>query len=157
MDLGVTDADWMSLRNGLHLAVVKFDSCSFTRTCNTLFSESCVDSPVLCRLSVLSCLLTPSYRLAGLAPAAAKCFCDKNCIRSISGELFSEWRLQLRTRIVNPDDLIRSIRGKLYLRLCRKQPLKPLQLRVVRPQHTFLSTSCAMVSEACAIFTRVVP
>ena len=31
MDLGVTDADWMSLRNGLHLAVVEFDSCSFTR------------------------------------------------------------------------------------------------------------------------------
>ena len=60
MDLGVKDADWMSLTNGLHLVVVELDSCSFTRTCNTLFPGSCVDSPVLCRLSVLSCLLARS-------------------------------------------------------------------------------------------------
>ena len=37
MELGVSGADWMSLRNGLHLVVVELDSCSFTRTCNTLF------------------------------------------------------------------------------------------------------------------------
>ena len=35
MDLGAKDADWMSLRNGLHLVVVELDSCSFTRLCNT--------------------------------------------------------------------------------------------------------------------------
>ena len=29
MDLGVTDADWMFLRNGLHLVVVESNSCSF--------------------------------------------------------------------------------------------------------------------------------
>ena len=37
VDLGVTDVDWMSVRDGLHLAVLEFDSCSFTRTCNPLF------------------------------------------------------------------------------------------------------------------------
>ena len=30
MDLGVKDADWMPLRNRLHLVVVELDSCSFT-------------------------------------------------------------------------------------------------------------------------------
>ena len=63
-------------------------------TCNTLFSDSCVDSPVLCSLNVLSCFLTPSCRLVGLAPAAAKCFCTTNCIRSTSRELLSQWRPQ---------------------------------------------------------------
>ena len=96
---------WLGVSgNELHLAVVEFDSCSFTRTCNRLFSESCVDLPVLCRLSVFSWLLAPSYRLVGLAPPAAKCVCDKNCIRSMSRELFRRWRPQLTTRIVNPDD-----------------------------------------------------
>ena len=90
----MTDADWMSLRNGLHLIVVELDSCSFTRTCNTLFSESCDYNPMLCRLNVLSCLLAPSYQLVGLAPAATKCFCATNCIRCTSRELLSQWRPQ---------------------------------------------------------------
>ena len=35
MDLGVTCADWMSIRNGLHLATLEFDSSLFT-ACNSL-------------------------------------------------------------------------------------------------------------------------
>ena len=70
MDLGFSDADWVSRGTSYILAVVEFDSCSFTRTCKYIVSESYVDIPVLCRLSLLSCILTPSYRLVGLVRCA---------------------------------------------------------------------------------------
>ena len=93
MDLGVSDADWVSQGTSYILLWLNL-ILARSLTCNTLFSDSCVDSPVLCRLRVLSCFLTPSYLLVGLAPTAAKCFYTTNCIRSTSRELLSQWRPQ---------------------------------------------------------------
>ena len=56
----IIGADWVILRNGLHLSVVCCDSCSFTQVVIHWFSVSCVHSPVLCRLVCTFCLLTPS-------------------------------------------------------------------------------------------------
>ena len=59
MDLGVPDANWVSLGNKLHLFVVYCDSCSFTQVVIHWFSVFCIDSPMLCRLVCTFCLLTP--------------------------------------------------------------------------------------------------
>ena len=105
MDLDILDADWVSRGTSYILLWLSLILARSLARVIHYSSVTCVDSPVLCRLSMLSCFLTPSYRLVGLAPAAAKCSCVKYCICSILHELFSQWRPQLRTRIVNPHDL----------------------------------------------------
>ena len=77
LDLGITDADWMSLRNGLHLIVVEFGSCSFTQVLIHSFSVSYVDSPMLCRLVCTFCLLTPSSDQWDCCGQPLGSFCEK--------------------------------------------------------------------------------
>ena len=77
MNLGVTDAGWMSLRNGLHLIAVELDSCSFTQVVIHWFSVPCVDSPVLRRLVCTFCLLTPSSDQWDCCGQPLGVFCEK--------------------------------------------------------------------------------
>ena len=122
MDRGVSDADWVS-RGTSYILLWLSLILARSLTCNTLFSDSCVDTPVLCSLSVLSCFVTLSYQLVGLSPAAAKCFCTTNCIRSTSRELLSQWRPQLRALVVDYDVLIvccRSSDETMYVNLSLK-------------------------------------
>ena len=57
VDLGVTDADRVSLRNGLHLFVVCCDACSLTHIVVTHFFGNCLQP---CAVSVQTVLLTPN-------------------------------------------------------------------------------------------------
>ena len=77
VDLGISDADWVSLRNELHLSVVHCDSCSFTQVVIHWVSVSCVGSPVLCRLVCTFCLLTPSSDQWDCCGQPLGVFCEK--------------------------------------------------------------------------------
>ena len=78
----IIGADWVILRNGLHLSVVCCDSCLFTQVVMHWFSVSCVDSPVLCRLVCTFCLLTPTSDQWDCCGQPLGVFCDKTVHRS---------------------------------------------------------------------------
>ena len=86
MHLGVSDADWMSLRNGLHLAVVEVDSCSFTVSVISLVLRLCVYSLVL-SVRVCAFLHPDTFWIQwGLHLAATKRLKCKTCTRYDSRE-----------------------------------------------------------------------
>ena len=83
LDLGITDADWMSLRNELHLIVVEFGSCSFTSVQFTVGFSTLVCSVVLCAVCVLLvCSVTFCRFWWDLRWAATKLLRSKTCTRS---------------------------------------------------------------------------